>query len=403
MANPSVSPSRMQSGELRATISLSAIFALRMLGLFMIMPVFSIFAKTIPGGDSPTLVGLAIGIYGLTQSALYIPYGIASDRFGRKPVIVFGLVVFALGSAVAALAHDIHWIVVGRVIQGAGAVSSAVIAFLADLTSEENRTKAMAVMGGSIGLSFAVAIVCAPLVFHWIGMSGLFSVIGLLSLAAIALVIWVVPASPTPPARVKAPFREVLHNVELLRLNFGVFALHATQTALFVVLPGMLVAGGLPVASHWKVYLPVMGVSFVLMVPMMIAGERRGKIKGILLIAIGLVLAGQLALFGLPHSLGLLVVALFIYFTGFNALEASQPSLVSKLAPGARKGAAMGVYNTTQALGLFAGGALGGWLASHAGQNSVFAACAALVCVWFIIAANMKRPPSRGVRAASTA
>lgn len=383
----------MSPSERRATVSLAAIFALRMLGLFMIMPVFSVYAKTVPGGDNALLVGLAIGIYGLSQSALYIPYGWASDIFGRKPVIVFGLILFALGSLIAACAHDITWIIVGRAVQGAGAISSAVTAFIADLTSEANRTKAMAMVGGSIGISFAVAIIAAPIVFKWIGMSGLFAAVGVLAVVAIGVVIWIVPHPPAAPVHVKAPFSEVLHNGELLRLNFGVYALHATQTALFVVLPQILVAQGLPLSASWRMYLPVMGVAFCLMVPAIIIAEKRGKMKSVLLAAIVAVLIGQLCLAVFPHTLTWLAVSLLVYFTGFNVLEATQPSLVSKLSPGARKGAAMGVYNTTQALGLFSGGALGGLVLKYTSQEGVFLACSALVLLWLIIAATMKQPP----------
>ncbi len=403
MSNTRVPSTRMSASEIRATTSLAAIFALRMLGLFMIMPVFSVYAKTVPGGDNALLVGLAIGIYGLTQSLLYIPYGWASDKLGRKPVIIAGLVLFAFGSLVAAFAHDMLWIIIGRAIQGAGAISSAVTAFIADLTSEANRTKAMAIVGGSIGMSFAVAIIAAPIVFRWIGMSGLFGAVGVLAVAAIGVVIWVVPNPPAPPVHVKAPFFEVLHNPELLRLNFGVYALHATQTALFVILPQILVAQGLPLDSSWQMYLPVMGLSFCLMVPAIIVGEKHGKMKSILLGAITAVLIGQLCLAVFPHTLWWMAAMLLVYFTGFNVLEASQPSLVSKLAPGMRKGAAMGVYNTTQALGLFSGGALGGLVLKSAGQNGVFFACSGLVLVWLIIAATMKPPPRPAHAAANPA
>jgi MFS family permease len=395
MSNPSATSSRLSAPELRATVSLAAIFALRMLGLFMIMPVFSIYAKTIPGGDNVFLVGLALGAYGVTQSMLYIFYGWISDKLGRKPVIAFGLIVFAIGSFVAAAGHSMTWIIVGRVIQGMGAVSSAVIAFIADLTTEDNRTKAMAMVGGSIGVSFAVAIVGAPIVFHWVGMSGLFTVIGILSILAVGVVFWVVPDAPRPPVHVKAPFAEVLHNVELLRLNFGVLVLHATQTALFLVVPRILEAGGLPVASHWKIYLPVMGLAFVMMVPAIIAAEKRGKMKGVMLGAIGLILIGQLLLGAAPHTLWSVAAILFVYFLGFNVLEASQPSLVSKLAPGTRKGAAAGVYNTTQSIGLALGGVIGGWLLKVDGQSAVFFACSALVFAWLVVAANMKAPPRK--------
>ncbi len=385
----------MSAPELRATVSLAAIFALRMLGLFMIMPVFSVYAKTIPGGDNLLLVGIALGAYGVTQSLLYIFYGWVSDRVGRKPVIATGLVIFAIGSFVAAGAHDMTWIIVGRVIQGMGAVSSAVLAFIADLTAEEHRTKAMAMVGGSIGMSFAVAIVGAPIVFHWVGMSGLFALVGVFSILAVGVVIWVVPDAPSKPVHVRAPFAEVLHNVELLRLNFGVLVLHATQTALFLVVPRLLVDAGLPVASHWMIYLPVMGLAFVMMVPAIIVAEKRGKMKAVLVSAIGLILIGQLLLGSLAHTLVIVSAVLFVYFLGFNILEASQPSLVSKLAPGNRKGAATGVYNTTQSIGLALGGVVGGWMLKHEGASAVFYTCSGLVLCWLIIAANMKAPPKR--------
>ncbi len=384
----------MSAPELRATVALAGIFALRMLGLFMIMPVFSVYAKTIPGGDNVLLVGIALGAYGVTQSMLYIFYGWASDKLGRKPVIAAGLLIFAIGSFVAAIGHSMAWIIAGRVIQGMGAVSSAVIAFIADLTAEEHRTKAMAMVGGSIGISFAVAIVGAPIVFHWVGMNGLFALVGVLSVLAVGVVLWIVPDAPKP-VHVRAPFAEVLHNVELLRLNFGVLVLHATQTALFLVVPRILESGGLPVASHWKVYLPVMGLSFVMMVPAIIAAEKRGKMKPVLVGAIGLILFGQLLLGTAPHTILTVAAILFVYFLGFNILEASQPSLVSKLAPGTRKGAAAGVYNTTQSIGLALGGVVGGWLMKSAGPNAVFFACSGLVLGWLIIAANMKTPPRK--------
>lgn len=384
----------MSRQEIRATLSLATIFALRMLGLFMIMPVFSAYAATIPGGDNVTLVGIALGIYGLTQAAFYIPYGLASDQIGRKPVITAGLLVFALGSLVAALAHDIRWIIAGRAIQGAGAISSAVIALIADLTTDENRTKAMAMVGGSIGLSFSLALVAAPVVFQLIGMRGLFATIGGLAIIAISLVLWVVPNPVMLPQRTKtkAPFAEVLRNLELWRLNIGVFVLHATQIALFMVLPTLLISAGLPVAMHWKVYLPVMGLSFLIMVPAIIVAEKRGRIKIIMLAAIATVLISQWLFIKLPYTLGGISSILLVYFTGFNVLEALQPSLVSKLAPGMRKGAAMGVYNTIQALGYFSGGVFGSWLLKSGGQQCVFLGCSALIVVWLMMTVGINNP-----------
>ncbi len=382
----------MNSQEIRATVSLAAIFALRMLGLFLILPVFSVYAKTVPGGDNALLVGLALGIYGLAQSLFYIPYGWLSDWLGRKPVIIAGLLVFALGSLVAALASDLTWIIIGRALQGAGAISSVLTALLADLTTTENRTKAMAMVGASIGLSFAVALVAAPTLFGWLGMSGLFSIIGLLAVASIGVVLWIVPTPTAPTAHSKAPFTQVLRHTELLRLNFGVFVLHFTQIALFIVVPHLLETAGLPITAHWKIYLPVMGLSFVLMIPAIIAAEKYGRMKTVLLIAILCILFSQLSFAEFPPTLWWLAGILTVYFTGFNVLEAVQPSLISTLAPGARKGAAMGIYNTVQALGYFMGGVFGGWLLKNAGYHTVFISCAVLVVAWLIIAANMQRP-----------
>jgi MFS family permease len=390
----------MTGTEIRASASLASIFALRMLGLFLILPVFSVHARSMPGGESVTLVGLALGIYGLTQSFGQIPFGIASDKFGRKRIIVIGLVLFAVGSFIAAAATDITWVIVGRAVQGAGAISAAVTALIADSTRDEHRTKAMAMVGASIGLTFAGSLVAGPLLYDLIGMSGLFMLIGVLSLSAILMVMFVVPDAPAIVAR-RVSFREVLDNGELMRLNYGVFALHVTQMAMFVVVPSVLVQyAGIPLESHWKIYLPVVLASFLLMLPPIFIGEKRGKMKQVFVAAIGLLLVVQIGIWfvlsqATPHW-PLLVLLLFAFFVSFNILEASQPSLVSRFAPAAARGAALGVYNTSQALGLFCGGALGGWLTQHAGASSVFVLGAGLTIVWLIIAVSMKNLPRRG-------
>jgi MFS family permease len=392
---------RMSPLEIRASLSLASIFALRMLGMFLILPVFSVHAKSLPGGDSATLVGLAMGIYGLTQSFGQIPFGAASDKYGRKRVIIIGLILFALGSFIAAAAHTLAWVIVGRAVQGAGAISAAVTAFIADATREEHRTKAMAMVGGSIGLTFAVSLIAAPVLYTIIGMSGIFGLTGLLSVAAIFVVAYVVPPAPKFVILKRVPFSEVLANRELMRLNYGVFALHLTQMAMFVIVPAALVQyADLPVAAHWKVYLPVVLVSFALMLPPVLAGEKRGKMKQVFLGAIGLMLVVQLGLwlFLAQPTLhwSVLVGLLLAFFVAFNILEACQPSLVSRLAPAAAKGTALGIYNTLQALGLFCGGVLGGWMKQNIGASSVFILGAALTVVWLIIAAGMKNLPRRG-------
>ena len=393
---------RMSPEERRAGASLASIFALRMLGLFLILPVFSVYAKTLPGGDNLALVGFALGAYGLTQAVFQIPYGIASDLWGRKQVIVIGLVIFALGSFVAAWAPDMTWIIVGRVLQGMGAISAAVTALAADLTREQHRTKVMAMIGSSIGLVFALSLVGAPLLYGWIGMGGLFSMTGMLALAAIVLLLKVVPPAPPPHGHEKLPLRRVIFDGDLLRLNIGIFVLHMVQMAMFVVLPHALVDhGGLVAAEHWKVYLPAVLVSFAIMVPAIIAAERRDKMRPIFRAAVALLVVVQIGLFFFGHSLWMLALWLTLFFVAFNILEATLPSLVSRTAPPAAKGAALGVYNTMQAIGLFIGGAAGGLIAQNFGDNAVFAACAGLLLVWLAVASSMNFPQRRPAGAAA--
>ena len=362
----------MTSSERRAALSLAGIFGLRMLGMFLILPVFALYAKTLPGGADHTLIGLSLGMYGLTQAILMIPFGMASDRLGRKPVIIAGLVIFALGSFVAAGATDLWGVMLGRALQGAGAISAAITALLADLTREEKRTQAMALIGSTIGLAFAFSLAAGPVFYHWIGVPGMFAMTGVLALLAILVVQFVTPnpgktAFHSDAEANPARLRDVLRNTELLRLNWGIFSLHAAQMAMFMVVPFALVEGGLDAAHHWQVYLPVMLGSLVLLVPVIIYGEKRGALKPVFVLAIALMLAAQIGMSLSMHAFWGVVAALFAYFVAFNILEASLPSLVSKIAPPEAKGTAMGVYNTSQALGLFFGGAAGGWLAQHAG------------------------------------
>ena len=394
----------MTATEIRASASLASIFGLRMLGLFLILPVFAVHAKSLPGGDNATLVGLALGMYGLTQAFGQIPFGIASDRFGRKPVIVIGLLLFIIGSLIAAIDTHVVWVVIGRAVQGAGAVSAAVTALIADSTRDEHRTKAMALVGASIGLTYAASLVISPLLYSAVGMSGMFLLVAVLAPAAIGVVLFIVPPAP-PRSPERASFLQVLREPELMRMNFGVFALHAIQMSMFVVLPNVLVsAGGLPLDEHWKLYLPVVLVSFVLMLPPIFVGEKTGRMKLVFVSAIALLLLVEIGLRAAvvqsQLSFGLVVMLLLAFFVAFNILEASQPSLVSRLAPAGSRGAALGVYNTMQAIGLFAGGAGGGWLAQRFGGSAVFTAGCLLTVAWLIIAASMKNLPRRAKRVA---
>ncbi len=381
--------------ELRASFSLASIFALRMLGLFLILPVFAIEASKLPGGDDPALIGLTMGIYGLTQAMLQFLYGLASDRIGRKRVIVFGLVLFAAGSFLAAMAPTLTWLAIGRALQGAGAVSAAVTALLADQTRDEVRTKSMALVGASIGLMFALSLVAAPVLVSFIGLHGLFAMTGALALAGVAIVIWWVPAEPHDHKNLpRGRLIEVLRLAALLRMNFGVFVLHAVQLAMWMAIPGMLVEAGLAREHHWWVYLPAVLGSFVVMGGTLFRLEKRGYLRAVFLTAIGLMGAVQVGLLLATGgaSVAALAALLFVFFYGFNVLEASQPSMVSRMAPAHVRGAAMGVYNTLQSLGFFAGGVMGGWLMKHGGAPRLFTVCAALMLLWLAVAWPMRAP-----------
>lgn len=393
-----ISSEKMTPAELRATLSLASIYGLRMLGMFLILPIFAIYASTLPDKPSGLMVGLALGAYGLTQALLQLPFGMASDRYGRKPMIYIGLGIFAVGSMVAALAMNIEGVIIGRAIQGAGAVSAVVTALVADLTRDEHRTKAMATIGGTIGIAFAFSLVAGPILNEWMGVPGIFFLTGILTLAAIAVVRFVVPdpvhshyhsdASAAP-----AKLKDVLKNRQLLRLNYGIFALHAAQMAMFVVVPFAInQTSDMDVNQHWKIYLPVVLAAFVLMVPAIIYAEKQSKMKQVFVAAVAVMLLAQVMFaVSISYFWGI-VASLTIYFIAFNLLEASLPSLISKIAPAAAKGTAMGVYNTAQSLGIFVGGAFGGYLSHVYGFASVFIFCGVMMVLWLLFASSMQAP-----------
>jgi len=390
---------RMSPFELKASISLASIYGLRMLGMFLILPVFAIYAEQTLGATH-FQAGLALGIYGLTQALFQLPFGMASDRFGRKRMIYLGLFLLVVGSFIAALAQDITTVIIGRALQGAGAISAVVMALLADLTREEHRTKAMALIGTTIGMTFAISLVISSPLNHWIGVPGMFALTGVLSIVAI---VWVRFVIPNPRAShfhsdteaTPAKLKDVLRNTELLRLNFGIFALHAAQMALFVVIPfALLKSAGIDQNLHWMIYLPIMAGSFVLMVPAIIYGEKKIKLKEIFIASVALMFIAQLLLAQFIGQFWGLVVALVCYFVAFNVLEASLPSIISKIAPASAKGTAMGVYNTSQSFGMFLGGAVGGYLSQHYGASAVFIFCSVLVGLWLVFAFSMERPPA---------
>lgn len=385
---------QMFPSEWRASTSMAGVYALRMLGMFLVLPVLALHAHTLAGennADSMKMVGLAMAMYGLTQALLQLPLGILSDKIGRKKTIYLGMIVFALGSFMAAVANSVEMLIIARAIQGAGAVSAAVTALLADLTREEVRTRAMSMIGLSIGLTFSVSLVLSPILTRFVGVNGLFVLMGILSLASLALVKFYTPDpiqsrmhedAQAQPARLG----EVLKNGQLLRLNYGIFALQAGLMAIFTALPFALRNLGWEKFEHWKVYLPATVIGLILMIPAIIVGETRNKLKQVFVAGIALVLVAQLALLFSLQSAWLIGFCLVIYFIGFNILEASLPSLVSKIAPSDLKGTAMGVYNTLQSLGVFTGGLIGSKMYTIAGFTGVFGFCCVIIFVWLIIA-----------------
>lgn len=388
----------MNAFEMRASTGLASVYALRMFGLFLILPLFSLYASELAGGDDKFLVGLALGAYGLAQAILQLPFGVLSDRFGRKKIIYVGLVIFALGSLIAALAQDILWLILGRVVQGAGAIAAVVTALLADLTREENRTRAMAMVGMSIGLTFSASLVVAPVLMRWMGVSGIFVLTAVLCVLGMLVVKFWVPDPPIQRFHADAASAlelvpQVFKNGELLRLNFGIFALHAAQMAMFIILPFVLLERvGLDKSAHWQVYLPVVLLGFFLMIPAIIFGEKKAKLKPIFLAGIALMAVAQLGMAFFLRDLSSILLILAAYFVAFNLLEATLPSLISKIAPVRAKGTAMGVYNTAQSLGVFLGGAVGGWFYAHFGETLTFLACVFLMLLWLLLAASMRAP-----------
>ncbi len=387
----------MTRTEVRSAASMAGIYALRMLGLFMILPVFALYAEHLEG-VTPALTGLAIGIYGMTQALLQIPFGLVSDRIGRKRVIVFGLLVFAAGSVVAALADSIYMVILGRALQGAGAIAAAVMALTADLIREEHRVKAMGIIGMSIGASFALAMVLGPLLYGWIGVPGIFWLTALLALGGIAVILLIVPtpvisrvhrdAEPVP-----AQFAGVLRDVQLLRLDFGIFALHLILTATFVVLPlALRDVAGLPADRHWQVYLPALLLSLLLVIPFIIQAEKHQRMKAVFVGAIAVVGLAQLALYQFHSDVMGIVALLFVFYAAFNVLEAVLPSLIAKMAPPDSKGTAMGFYSSSQFFGAFIGGVVGGWLHGRFGLGAVHLFCAAVALLWLVVAAGMRSP-----------
>ncbi|MBM7342844.1 MFS transporter [Pantoea coffeiphila] len=388
---------KMTPVELRATWGLGTVFSLRMLGMFMVLPVLTTYGMALQGA-SEALIGLAIGIYGLAQAVFQIPFGLLSDRIGRKPLIVGGLIIFVLGSVIAALTTSIWGVILGRALQGSGAIAAAVMALLSDLTREQNRTKAMAFIGISFGITFAIAMVLGPIVTNAFGLHALFWMIAVLATAGIVITLLVVPSASNhvlnrESGMVKGSFRDVLANSRLVKLNFGILCLHILLMSSFVALPGQFERAGLPAAEHWKVYLVTMLIAFVSVVPFIIYAEVKRRMKRVFIFCVALMLVAEVVLWLAGGHFWTLVIGVQLFFVGFNLMEAILPSLVSKESPPGFKGTAMGLYSTSQFIGVAIGGSMGGWVFGHFDAQSVFVVGAVIAAVWLLVSITMQEPP----------
>jgi MFS family permease len=383
--------------EIKSSVLLASIYSLRMLGIFLILPIFSIYASELSGSPTQFQIGLAFGIYGLTQAIFQIPFGMTSDRLGRKPVIYFGLLLFIIGSFIAGISEQIEGIIIGRAIQGAGAISAVLTAFLSDLTSDKSRTKGMAIIGASIGLTFALSLIISPILNKLIGVPGIFLLMAVLAFIALGVVKFFIDE---PLQKNKSEntldIKSILKNFDLNRLNFGIFTLHASQISMFMAIPFYLInQGDIPLDQHWLVYLPVLAISFIFLVPMILISEKKNKSKESFIFSIALLLVTQFLFIYFADGIDGIIIALIFYFIAFNYLEASLPSLVSKLAPIQRRGLALGVYNTSQSLGIFVGGSFGGLIANFYGYQGTFLFCSSLIMIWLILSISMKMPINR--------
>lgn len=388
---------KMTPVELRATWGLGTVFSLRMLGMFMVLPVLTTYGMALQGA-SETLIGLAIGIYGLAQAIFQIPFGLLSDRLGRKPLIVGGLLIFVLGSIIAANTTSIWGVILGRALQGSGAIAAAVMALLSDLTREQNRTKAMAFIGISFGITFAIAMVVGPVVTHHYGLHALFWMIAVLASCGILITLFVVPSAPQhllnrESGMVKGSFRKVLANTRLLKLNFGILCLHVLLMSSFVALPGQFEQAGFPADQHWKVYLATMLIAFAGVVPFIIYAEVKRRMKRVFVSCVALILIAEIVLWGAGNHFWTLVVGVQLFFFAFNLMEAILPSLISKESPAGYKGTAMGIYSTSQFIGVAIGGSMGGWLFGQFDAQTVFLAGAIVAAVWLLVSTTMSEPP----------
>lgn len=398
MSSVGKSSEQMNPKEVRATIGLSLVFAFRMLGMFMVLPVMAIYGQSLQDA-TPILIGLAVGAYGYTQAVLQIPLGMLSDRVGRLPIILIGLLLFFIGSVVAAMSGSIWGVLFGRVLQGMGAISAAVMALLSDLTREQNRTKAMASIGMSIGASFAVAIIMGPILANNFGLHGLFWFIAAMAASGFLLMVFVVPKPDQRLVRrdaaiAKADFLPTLKDLDLFRLDFSIAAVHMVMMANFLALPMILLNDvGLPKNQHWWVYLIAFIGSAFGMIPMIIFGEKKRKLKQVLIASVFILLMCSLFFLFDHSSVWALLIGILVFFIAFNTIEAILPSMISKVAKAGAKGTAMGIFSTSQFLGAGIGASASGILIKFGGVSATFIGSIVICVIWLAILLRMKEPP----------
>ena len=387
----------MTSFEIKSTLGIAFIYMLRMLGLFIVLPIMSIYLSEFGAGASTFLIGLTFGIYGLTQALFQIPFGILSDRFGRKKIIIIGLCIFFIGSLVIFFSESLIMITLGRALQGAGAISAVLLALLADLTTDKARTKSMAIIGASIGLTFGISIVLSPILNTYLGFQNIFMLIAILSLIAMAVVIYYIP-NPirySRNERIDYPIKKIIFDKVFLKLDYGIFALHASQIIMFMMIPLMLNGIGYPIKYHWQIYLPVFVLSMLAIIPMIILSSKKKMLRSFFLINVFLLIFVQYLFMNWSDSKQTIMITLLIYFIAFNFLEATLPSLISRLSPKNLKGLVLGAYNTSQSLGIFVGGILGGFIATQYNDHAIFVLSGVLLAGWLALMIRFIFPSSK--------